>query len=89
MPRRAASQATIEHEHSREAIRLRLATRPPWSYLRDWIYGGIDGVLRKGVRLDVLPHLKHCGALVQFGGPSCSPVLVLPCRHSKRITFGL
>lgn len=35
----------MEHDHSIEAIRRRLdnATRP--SYLRDWIYGGIDGAV--------------------------------------------
>ena len=35
----------IEHEHTREAIRQRLAAGPPRSYLRDWIYGGIDGIV--------------------------------------------
>lgn len=33
----------MEHEHTREAIRLRLAEAPKQSYLRDWVYGGIDG----------------------------------------------
>jgi len=33
----------MEHEHSAEAIRKRLAAGPSLSYLRDWIYGGIDG----------------------------------------------
>lgn len=32
----------MEHEHTPEAIRARLAA-PRISYLRDWIYGGIDG----------------------------------------------
>ncbi|MGA7808245.1 VIT1/CCC1 transporter family protein [Bradyrhizobium sp.] len=35
----------LEHGHSREAIRARLARDPGISYLRDWIYGGIDGVV--------------------------------------------
>lgn len=35
----------MEHEHSREAIRERLAAGPRHSYLRDWIYGGIDGAV--------------------------------------------
>lgn len=35
----------MEHEHSAEAIRKRLATGPQLSYLRDWIYGGIDGAV--------------------------------------------
>jgi VIT1/CCC1 family predicted Fe2+/Mn2+ transporter len=33
----------VEHEHTPEAIRARLARGPRMSYLRDWIYGGIDG----------------------------------------------
>ncbi|HSE25304.1 MAG TPA: VIT1/CCC1 transporter family protein [Pyrinomonadaceae bacterium] len=33
----------MEHEHSAEAIKERLALGPHHNYLRDWIYGGIDG----------------------------------------------
>lgn len=33
----------MEHEHSAEAIERRLAAGPRHNYLRDWIYGGIDG----------------------------------------------
>jgi len=33
----------MEHEHSAEAIEQRLALGPQHNYLRDWIYGGIDG----------------------------------------------
>ena len=33
----------MEHEHTPEAIRARLEAPPRISYLRDWIYGGIDG----------------------------------------------
>lgn len=33
----------MEHEHSTEAIHNRLAAGPRHNYLRDWIYGGIDG----------------------------------------------
>ena len=33
----------MEHEHSPEAIHARLAAGPRRSYLRDWVYGGIDG----------------------------------------------
>jgi VIT1/CCC1 family predicted Fe2+/Mn2+ transporter len=35
----------MEHEHSPEAIRIRLASGPGHNYLRDWIYGGIDGAV--------------------------------------------
>jgi vacuolar iron transporter family protein len=33
----------LEHEHSIEAIAARLSAGPRHNYLRDWIYGGIDG----------------------------------------------
>jgi len=33
----------VEHEHTPEAIAERLARPHGISYLRDWIYGGIDG----------------------------------------------
>jgi VIT1/CCC1 family predicted Fe2+/Mn2+ transporter len=33
----------MEHDHSPEAIRERLSDGPGHNYLRDWIYGGIDG----------------------------------------------
>lgn len=35
----------LEHEHSVSAIRERLARRTRHSYLRDWVYGGIDGAV--------------------------------------------
>ena len=35
----------MEHEHTHEAIRERLAAGPGQSYLRDWVYGGIDGTV--------------------------------------------
>ena len=35
----------MEHEHSRSAIAERLARAPTVSYLRDWVYGGIDGAV--------------------------------------------
>jgi VIT1/CCC1 family predicted Fe2+/Mn2+ transporter len=38
-------QPELEHSHTAEAIRARLARDPRISYLRDWIYGGIDGVV--------------------------------------------
>lgn len=34
----------LEHDHSSEAIKSRLATMQH-SYVRDWIYGGIDGAV--------------------------------------------
>ena len=33
----------MEHEHSIESIKQRLSEGPRHNYLRDWIYGGIDG----------------------------------------------
>jgi VIT1/CCC1 family predicted Fe2+/Mn2+ transporter len=38
-------QVEFEHSHTSEAIRARLTQNPRISYLRDWIYGGIDGVV--------------------------------------------
>jgi vacuolar iron transporter family protein len=35
----------LEHSHTREAIHDRLTKGPRSSYLRDWIYGGIDGTV--------------------------------------------
>lgn len=36
---------TLEHDHSVAAIRERLAKGATPNYLRDWIYGGIDGAV--------------------------------------------
>lgn len=36
---------TMELEHSAETIKERLAAGPAHNYLRDWIYGGIDGAV--------------------------------------------
>jgi len=35
----------LEHSHSEQGIRERLARGPRRNYLRDWIYGGIDGTV--------------------------------------------
>ncbi|MCZ4271025.1 VIT1/CCC1 transporter family protein [Maritalea porphyrae] len=35
----------LDHKHSKEAIHQRLSNGPKISYLRDWIYGGIDGAV--------------------------------------------
>jgi vacuolar iron transporter family protein len=35
----------MEHEHSEHAIAKRLSGAPSFSYLRDWVYGGIDGAV--------------------------------------------
>lgn len=35
----------VVHDHSPAAIRQRLLAGPKASYLRDWIYGGIDGAV--------------------------------------------
>lgn len=39
------SELPLEHEHSPEAIRLRLAQGARQNYLRDFVYGGIDGAV--------------------------------------------
>jgi vacuolar iron transporter family protein len=38
-------RSALEHSHSKKAIHNRLAQGPHNSYLRDWIYGGIDGAV--------------------------------------------
>jgi VIT1/CCC1 family predicted Fe2+/Mn2+ transporter len=38
-------QYALEHSHTAQAIRDRLARGPRSNYLRDWIYGGIDGAV--------------------------------------------
>jgi vacuolar iron transporter family protein len=43
VPARSASLVGMEHEHSVQAIKQRLSQGPRHNYLRDWIYGGIDG----------------------------------------------
>ena len=42
---RKRRERNMEHEHTHEAIRQRLAAGPANSYLRDWVYGGIDGTV--------------------------------------------
>lgn len=35
----------FEHDHSAEAIEKRLSDPPGTTYIRDWVYGGIDGAI--------------------------------------------
>lgn len=42
-PARHVPPFKLEHEHSEYAIKQRLSVGPHHNYLRDWIYGGIDG----------------------------------------------
>lgn len=44
-PRQPLPEMQLEHEHSPDAIRQRLHEGPSSSFLRDWIYGGIDGAV--------------------------------------------
>ena len=41
----AASRTRLEHSHTREEIQERLAREAQGNYLRDWVYGGIDGTI--------------------------------------------
>ena len=41
----SAGTGPMEHDHSPEAISRRLESGPKHNYLRDWIYGGIDGAV--------------------------------------------
>ena len=38
-------RSALEHSHSKMAIHDRLAQGPHNNYLRDWIFGGIDGAV--------------------------------------------
>jgi VIT1/CCC1 family predicted Fe2+/Mn2+ transporter len=69
-------KASANHEHTHEAIHKRLATGPRQSYLRDWVYGGIDGTVTTfaivsgvvGARLS--PHvilILGCASLIADG----------------------
>jgi vacuolar iron transporter family protein len=42
---RAETHAELQHIHSKEAIRKRLAGGPRYSYLKDFVYGAIDGAV--------------------------------------------
>jgi VIT1/CCC1 family predicted Fe2+/Mn2+ transporter len=42
---RSGSHDRLEHSHTREEIQARLARDTRGNYLRDWIYGGIDGTV--------------------------------------------
>ncbi len=42
---RQLMQYALEHSHTEQEIRARLARGPQSNYLRDWIYGGIDGTV--------------------------------------------
>ncbi len=44
-PKLRAAGVVLEHDHTREGIRARLAGKLRRNYLRDWIYGGIDGTV--------------------------------------------
>ncbi|MGP0059981.1 MAG: VIT1/CCC1 transporter family protein [Beijerinckiaceae bacterium] len=41
----STSRERLEHNHSREEIQARLAQDTQGNFLRDWIYGGIDGTI--------------------------------------------
>jgi len=45
MMRPDATDAEIEHGHAPHAIAERLEKGPPANYLRDWVFGGIDGAV--------------------------------------------
>ena len=39
------TRTALEHDHTPAAIRERLSVDPSPSYIRDFVYGGIDGVI--------------------------------------------
>ena len=41
----SATRDRLEHSHRKEDIAKRLGEDPPANYVRDWVYGGIDGTI--------------------------------------------
>jgi VIT1/CCC1 family predicted Fe2+/Mn2+ transporter len=59
----------MEHEHSPEAIRERLSAGPRHSYLRDFVYGGIDGAVTTfAVVSGVVGAQLSAGIILVMGG---------------------
>lgn len=66
----------MEHDHSPEAIRERLSAGPHHSYIRDWVYGGIDG--------SVTTFAVVSGVV----GASLSPVVILIMGFANLVADG-
>jgi VIT1/CCC1 family predicted Fe2+/Mn2+ transporter len=59
----------MEHDHSPEAIRERLSAGPRHSYLRDFVYGGIDGAVTTfAVVSGVVGAQLSAGIILVMGG---------------------
>lgn len=69
-------KVTMEHDHSPEAIRERLSAGPRHSYIRDWVYGGIDG--------SVTTFAVVSGVI----GASLSPVVILVMGFANLVADG-
>ena len=67
---------SLEHDHSPEAIRERLSAGPRHSYIRDWVYGGIDG--------SVTTFAVVSGVV----GASLSPVVILILGFANLVADG-
>jgi vacuolar iron transporter family protein len=68
--------AELEHGHSVEEIRRRLAAGPDSSYVRDWIYGGIDGAV------------TTFAIVAGVAGAELSPVVILILGFANLIADG-
>lgn len=66
----------MEHEHSVEAISERLAAGPRQNYLRDWIYGGVDG------------SVTTFAVVTGVVGASLSPVIILILGFANLLADG-
>ena len=61
----------MDREHTREAIHERIAGGPPQSYLRDWVYGGIDGTVTTfAIVTGVIGARLSPGIILILGGAS-------------------
>lgn len=61
----------MDHDHTREAIHERIAAVPHQSYLRDWVYGGIDGTVTTfAIVTGVIGARLSPGIILILGGAS-------------------
>jgi VIT1/CCC1 family predicted Fe2+/Mn2+ transporter len=67
----------LEHDHSPEAIRKRLAEATHPNYLRDWVYGGIDGAV------------TTFAIVAGVAGASLSPTIVIILGIANLLADGL
>ena len=66
----------MEHDHSVAAIQERLSAGPAHNYLRDWIYGGIDG------------SVTTFAVVTGVAGAQLSPAIIVILRFANLVGDG-